>query len=94
MTAVIRRQTRPNDEVPFYSDPTFKQYVLENWVLANKIIVGQDVSDDGLVATTYLEFVAPELYEEWKNDPVVIENKEKSLAYNKANGIKTSTDIS
>ena len=94
MPATIRRQTRPDAETPFYKDENFKNYVLENWILTNKVILGQDISDDGLTATIYLEFVTFEVYEEWKNDPIVKAHKKTAREYNHAHGISGTTEFS
>lgn len=94
MPAQIRRQTRPNTETSFYKDENFKNYVLENWILTNKVILGQDISDDGLTATIYLEFVNREVWEEWRHDPVVKAHKKAAKEYNYAHGISGTTEIS
>lgn len=94
MTTIITTTTRPNLETPFYEDVSFKFYVLENWILTNKIIVGNDLSDDGLVATKYLEFVDEAAAREWSTTDAVKENRKKKREYEQQNNITSISVMS
>jgi hypothetical protein len=93
MISIISRQTRPNLETLFYENTTFKQYVLENWILINKIIVGSDISEDGLTSTTYVEFIENDFLKEWRSDPIVEEHQKNRIAHNKQNKIISEVEV-
>jgi hypothetical protein len=88
-STVILKIIRPNKDVSFYDNAKFKEHVIENWILTNKLIVNQDISDDGLTSTIYLEFADTQSRVEFQEDPVINFYKTERAIYNEENGIRT-----
>lgn len=88
MHTMIIKAIRPNTEVQFYNNPEFKEFILENWILTGKIIVGMDVSDDGLISTMYMEFTDEDAKNEWLANTVVSTYIETLKTYNESHNIQ------
>ncbi len=91
MFKVIRKQIRPNTEVPFFAvtDVNFLKWMRENYLETGKILPAKNsISEDGLVQTTEVYFQSHEVAREWKYNTYVVENLHNVLdAYCAAAGI-------
>jgi len=91
MFKVIRKQIRPNTDVPFFTstDTEFIDWMVKNYFQTGKMLPARPVlSDDGLSQTTEVYFQSHEVAREWKYNLYVVEKLHNVLeAYCAKNGI-------
>lgn len=81
MWQIIRKQTRPNATVNFFTmanntlvSTDFKSYWADTYALTDKIIyVGTDISEDQLELTTTMIWDSRESIDQMLTDPICIE---------------------
>jgi hypothetical protein len=96
MFLVTRQQIRPNTSVEFFGleqagmTPEVMTYMRETYVTSGKqISTERSVSEDGLTLTIQTIYQSEEVFEEYKNDQIVIDNLfTVSGTYCTANGIQ------
>jgi len=100
MFKVIRKQTRPNTNVPFWqgqNDPAmsddFRNYFYENYILTGKFISSTpEVGNNGLELTTTAIWNSEADCDESRNDPVCIAGlHDLSIAHGNTTGVVTET---
>lgn len=80
MFQTIKKQTRPSTNIDFYTaeqvqkNPTYLEHFMKNYVRTGKFLYNEtDVSIDGLELITKAVWKDQQSVEEFRNDPVVIE---------------------
>jgi hypothetical protein len=71
------------------TDPAFLDYVKTNYIDTNKVTNFRKMDQDtsGLFVVIGSEWTSKEVFEEFCQDPVVVAEREMSIAYNIANSI-------
>jgi hypothetical protein len=72
----------------------FKEYLLNNWILTQKVVLAHEISDDQLTSTIFMEFINDTVKQEWLSDPIVTNYVETLKMYNAVHNISVEKIIS
>lgn len=84
--------TRPSTSVDFYKDVDLINYVLNSYIVSQRLRAVTTRSDDGLVQTTILTFATLNDLLEIQSDAVMKEHNRKRSEYNNMHNIVYSSE--